>query len=426
MPTTNKKFRFNWMNIALFILPILLLSSSCKDEEPPYIPPPEEDPKEIIISPGSDAAADAQTAFIEVEAEYTIIFEAGEFFFTNTLSMDGKSNVVVIGAGENETILDFSGQTSGGEGVSVTNSTNIRFENLTVRDAPGDALKARECDYISFVNVATIWSGEPSTSNGAYGLYPVLCSHVYIDDCYAYGASDAGIYVGQSDQIIVKNSTAEGNVAGIEIENSTNADVFDNETFDNTGGILIFDLPGLTMAGNTCRVFNNNVHDNNRINFAPAGNIVANVPIGTGIMILSTKNVEIFGNTLANNNFSGVMVASYLIIDDSPDDPNYDPYPSGIFIHDNNHGAMGEANFVNQTDLIKILILVVQGEGYDLPQVVLDGLLDPQEDVCIQEDASTSFVNLNAWEPDLLAVSDDISAHLCTGSNQPEVNFTPY
>ena len=40
----------------------------------------------------------------------------------------------------------------------------------------------------------------------------------------AIGASDAGIY-GQSKNIIVRNSVAQYNVAGIEIENSYYADV---------------------------------------------------------------------------------------------------------------------------------------------------------------------------------------------------------
>ena len=46
-----------------------------------------------------------------------------------------------------------------------------------------------------------------------------------IDSCIAIGASDAGIYVGQSERIKVINSEAKFNVAGIEIENSYFAEV---------------------------------------------------------------------------------------------------------------------------------------------------------------------------------------------------------
>src|SRR3546814_1516361 len=74
------------------------------------------------------------------------------------------------------------------------------------------------------------WTGGPSTDNGAYGLYPVQVDNVLIEDSVVKGASDAGIYVGQSTNIIVRNNRAEGNVAGIEIENSTGADVYGNTT----------------------------------------------------------------------------------------------------------------------------------------------------------------------------------------------------
>jgi hypothetical protein len=42
----------------------------------------------------------------------------------------------------------------------------------------------------------------------------VQCENVLIDSCVAIGASDAGIYVGQSKFIEVKNSKAYHNVAG--------------------------------------------------------------------------------------------------------------------------------------------------------------------------------------------------------------------
>lgn len=338
--------------------------------------------------------------------------------------MTGKSEIIIKGAGRNETILDFSGQISGGEGVLVSNSSSIRFENLTIRDTQGDALKTRECDKVSFVNVATIWSGEPSSNNGAYGLYPVLCSDVYIDNCYAYGASDSGIYVGQSNNVIVKNTVAEGNVGGIEIENTTNADVFANEVFENTGGILVFDLPGLTQSGSTTRVFNNNIHDNNLTNFAPEGNIVGNVPAGTGIMVLSTKNVEIFNNMLNDNNFTTVLVASYLMVNSDPGDPTFDPFPQGVNIHDNSYSMTSAAN-PNQPALAQGLMQLFQLTGY--PSILLDGILMHPTDVCIQETAGTSFINLNAAaDPTFQSFTMDISAQNCTPAPLPSVDFDEF
>ncbi len=408
--------------IFLLAFPLFLTTSCNEDDEPEPEPA-----KEIIISVAADAADQAQLAFIDVEEEYTIIFEEGVFDFTNTLSMDGKTNVVIKGAGRDKTFLDFSGQTSGGEGVLITNSNSIRIENLTVRDSKGDALKTKDCNKISFVNVGTVWSGDPSTDNGAYGLYPVLCTEVYIDNCYAYGASDAGIYVGQSDQVIVKNCLAQGNVAGIEIENTTNADVFDNEATDNTGGILVFDLPGLTQNGNATRVFNNNIHDNNRVNFAPAGNIVASVPNGTGCMILSTKNVEFFGNTISQNQFAGILISNYLFINDMPNDPTYDPFPAGIYIENNTHAmTAGAVDVANQPADIQQIIGLLGQYGLDQPNILTDGLLTSADAVCIQEGGAATFVNINAGDPTFMSVTSDISAHDCTKARLPEVTFDPF
>jgi len=395
---------------------ILSVVFSCNDDDPTNV---------ININAGANAYEEAQTAFLEVKSGQTIQFGAGTFTFTDNLSMDGKQEIVIRGAGKDKTILDFSSVTVGGEGVLVTNSDFIRFEQLTVKDANGDALKARNCNTISFVNVGTIWSGPPNEDNGAYGLYPVLCTEVYIDNCYAYGASDAGIYVGQSDQVILKNSVAEGNVAGIEIENTTNADVFDNEAFDNTGGILVFDLPGLSQSGSMTRVFNNDIHDNNRTNFAPVGNIVGNVPAGTGSMILSTKQVEIFNNTITNNNFTGVLVANYLMINSTITDPTYDPFPADVSIHGNTYGTMGDIN-TNQSDLVLLLMDVLGSSSLEQPNIFIDGLLNSPGDLCIMEASGTTFININAGDQTFTSVSTDITPHDCSPDPLPEVSFDEY
>src|SRR3546814_9020031 len=92
------------------------------------------------------------------------------------------------------------------------------------------------------------WSSDVCSSD--------LSSDVLIDSVYVRGASDAGIYVGQSKNIVVRDSVATENVAGIEIENSYDADVHDNVATKNTGGILVFDLPSLPMqGGHNVRVF---------------------------------------------------------------------------------------------------------------------------------------------------------------------------
>ena len=77
------------------------------------------------------------------------------------------------------------------------------------------------------------------------------------------GASDAGIYVGQSANVVVRRNEAWENVAGIEIENTTGADVYGNRAHGNTGGLLVFSLPELPVKdGRDARVYDNDITDN--------------------------------------------------------------------------------------------------------------------------------------------------------------------
>ncbi|MCZ8215959.1 MAG: right-handed parallel beta-helix repeat-containing protein, partial [Cyclobacteriaceae bacterium] len=226
-----------------------------------------------------------QTQLITLEDGDTLDLPEGYFMFTKSLSMDGKSNILIRGKGMDKTILSWKNQTEGAEGIKISNGKNIVLQDFAIEDAKGDNVKVSDVNGITFLRISSSWADGPKTENGAYALYPVLCKNVLIDECIAMGSSDAGIYVGQSDSVIIRNSKAYWNVAGIESENSRWVEIYGNEAYENTGGILVFDLPGLTQYGYSTKVYNNNVHDNNHENFAAKGNIVASIPPGTGFMV---------------------------------------------------------------------------------------------------------------------------------------------
>ena len=102
------------------------------------------------------------------------------------------------------------------------------------------------------------------------------------EECEAIGSSDAGIYVGQSDKVIIRNNKAFYNVAGIESENSTNVEIYGMKLL-KTPGLLIFNLPELTLYGGNVKAYNNNIYNNNLTNFAVKGSIVSAVPKGAGV-----------------------------------------------------------------------------------------------------------------------------------------------
>ena len=158
-----------------------------------------------------------------------------------------------------------------------------------------------------------------------------MCKNILIENCYAEGSSDAGIYVGQSDSAIVRNCKAAKNVAGCEIENTTHAEVYNNEFYDNTAGFLIFDLPGLSQKGGHVKAYKNFFHDNNHRNFARAGSFgtswgVGNAAPGSGVIILAASHIELYDNRIINNNSSAITLASGFAVDEKAADKINDQY----------------------------------------------------------------------------------------------------
>ena len=322
----------------------------------------------IKISPSADPYSEIQEALILASIGDTIKLSDGYYELEDSLSID-VDGISLIGSSINGTILSFINQQSGAQGLLVT-SNDVTLKKFTIQNAKGDAIKAKGVDNIKFINVKTEWTGGPSSLNGAYGLYPVESTNVLIDGCVAIGASDAGIYVGQSKNIIVKNSTAEFNVAGIEIENSYYADVYNNTATNNTGGILVFDLPSLPQqGGHHVRVFDNNVVNNNTDNFAPEGNIVGEVPRGTGVLVQANSDVEIFNNNIGGNETINIAVVTYSY---ETDDEQYNPHPSRIQIHNNKFGISGHNPDLETGELAKILYELSEG---DMPDIFWDGVV---------------------------------------------------
>ena len=379
---------------------------------------------------------DFQLKLILAEPGDTIKLESGLFPILGTLSMEGKEDIVIRGAGMNGTILSFAGQVEGAQGLSITNCTNITLEDFTVQDAKGDAIKCQYVNGITFRRVKAQWLGGPKPTNGAYGLYPVQCENVLIEHCVAIAASDAGLYVGQSKDIIVRFSEAFDNVAGIEIENSTRADVYGNNVHGNTGGILVFNLPDLAVKeGKQVRIFDNIIKDNNIDNFAPEGNIVGKVPSGTGIMVMATEQVEVFDNTIINNKTAGTAVVSYYITEEETKDSQYNPYTSAIYIH---HNIYRRAPQIPTLDHDIGLLLFVHFFR-DVPDIIYDGMPDPRyvgdnglipdsRRLCIADNLEAGYLNLDisknfeSWySPFMADFNTDDNECNCTQEPLPEV-----
>jgi parallel beta-helix repeat protein len=269
-----------------------------------------------------------------------------------------------------------------------------------------------------------------------------MCKNVLIENCYTEGSSDAGIYVGQSDSAVVRNCKAAKNVAGCEIENTTNALVYDNEFYNNTAGFLMFDLPGLSQRGGFIKAYNNYIHDNNNLNFAKAGSFgtisgVGNASPGSGVIILAVSNIEIYNNRIINNNSSSISIASGFAVDDKAAEKindHYFPISKNIKIYGNilEMGKEFPAP-AYEHHIGKLLVAIEQQlnaldtmrKNKRIPFIMYDGfstnLLNKGEkanpdSICIQQPGDNIFVNADfinmsksaQWKP-----LTDMSTYTC-------------
>ena len=373
------------------------------------------------LRPGDGLQYRLQEMLVKAVPGDVIEFGEGRFQLTRQIDI-ATDNITLRGQGSDKTTLSFRGQLSGGQGIE-SSGNNFVIEGLAVEDTAGNAIKVIGARNVTFTDVRAEWTGEPMASNGAYGLYPVQCSNVLIDRCAAYGASDAGIYVGQCRNAIIRNSRAERNVAGIEVENTVGALVYDNVATNNAAGLLVFDLPGLQLkAGGEVRAYRNRVFANNLKNFAAKGNIVASVPSGTGVMIMATDRVELFDNDIHDNQTASIALVSYLSTQKKLKDPDYDPISEAVNIHDNRISGGGKNP---QGDLSRLL---VPAFGTPLPDILFDGIIAPQRLVdgklpdalqhSIVDNGEATFLNF-----DLANLSPE---NMKNGSYKPSGDLTPY
>ncbi|HMY21640.1 MAG TPA: parallel beta-helix domain-containing protein [Polyangium sp.] len=357
-------------------------------------PPPDYTGCDTIIEASANDQEKVQEALINAAAGSTVCLGRGTFKFDTEVSI-ANAGLTLRGQGKDATILDFSGQTVGGNGMQIT-SDDVTVEGFAVKNTPGDGIRATSVKNILFHNVAVIWDADASLKNGAYGLYPVGSEGVTIDGCVVKGARDAGVYVGQSSRVLLVNNEAYGNVAGYELENTIEAEAYGNLAHNNTAGFLIFSLPDLPVqnGGIGHSYVHDNVFENNdEPNFAVPGSMVALVPKGCGMVLLATDQNEIALNKIVDNDTTGVLILSYTekFIGTSKD-PNFDEYPESNYIHDNTfdkNGLLPDG---------KMGAIVVKKP---IPDVVTDGCVDAMKmntnnslTNCLKNNGSGTFTDI--------------------------------
>jgi parallel beta-helix repeat protein len=362
-----------------------------------------------------------QEALIQAKPGAVIELPEGKHDIDSPLTLT-VDNVTLRGKGIDKTVLSFKNQTSGPAGLMVT-ANGFTIEDMAVEDTKGDGVKVKGATKLIVRRFRAEWTGGTKETNGSYGIYPVECKDVLIEDSVVKGASDAGFYVGQSRNIVVRRNRAEMNVAGIEIENSVGADVYENVATGNTGGILVFNLPDLPMkGGKLTRVYKNQVVTNNIPNFAPKGSMVAKVPAGTGVMVLATSQAEVFENTIKDNKSYAVSILSYVTTGNPIKDAAYDPFTEAIYIHDNAISGGGDAPDGRTAE-------IAQRVGTPVPSILYDGVVSPARKhltgdlrICIQNNGSATFLNYDAANG-FKKPSRELKGHACSLPALPAIQL---
>ncbi|MDP3856847.1 MAG: parallel beta-helix domain-containing protein [Stagnimonas sp.] len=412
--------------------------------------------RNFLIKPGDQATTEMIAAMIQAAPGDVIEFDCGYFELTSSLQLTNTEDVLVKGCGKDKTVLSFK-HNNAPEGVLAVNVHGLTVQDLTVLDTGGNGFELRGVDHGTLRRVRAIWSSgggrqsadpitaanfserldvpctDPATRNpeapentigadttspdytvsklsGRYGIYPVSSENILIEDSESIGASDAGIYVGQTNTAIIKNSRAAFNVFGFEIENVQGGEYAHNLAECNTGGFLIYDLDGLRQYGDRSRMYGNLSRNNNTYNFT-SGGIVGAVPPGSGMITLSYDRIDIFENTFENNNTGGIIHASYELFPEGagrPEEKRIDWYTEGVHIFKNKFINNGNAlpppttNDLQNGDVARILPVLVGlktqagclqpanaatcastgGSGYRGAHIVWDGLLDSHDADC--------------------------------------------
>ncbi|HEY2389380.1 MAG TPA: parallel beta-helix domain-containing protein [Candidatus Binatia bacterium] len=208
------------------------------------------------------------------------------------------------GTGNRPNVARPSGAGPFGNGISAGGIDGLVFQSLDIFGWDDNGIFISNANGVTFRDVHA-----DGNLNSTYGIFPVTSNNVTVEDSSSVRVRDAGIYIGQSTNIVSRYNRAEGNVAGMEIENSDTATVHNNYCADNSGGLLVFKLPNLPIqVSQNHQIFDNVSLHNNTPNFGLPGSTVSLVPTGTGMLIISNAGGQFRHNIVEDNKSLGIAL----------------------------------------------------------------------------------------------------------------------
>jgi hypothetical protein len=254
-----------------------------------------------------------------------------------------KPSLHLRGMDRNGVIID--GQHQAGNGIEIWKANNVSIENLTVRDFDRPTLDGEDGNEIwwnggdgSGVIGLSGWRGRYLTtySTGLLAGYGIFMSNAVkgsLDNAYASGFNDSGLYLGacRDCQAKISHVLIENNALGYSGTNSGGRILIRDSIFrNNSSGVGPNSLnnddqpppqDGACNSGSNtsntptfpttrirrCTIFKNNLVENNGNLTTPANSTTASIPWGNGFILIGTYADLIQDNIIRDHPNSGLL-----------------------------------------------------------------------------------------------------------------------
>src|SRR5262249_26331795 len=149
-----------------------------------------------------------------------------------------------------------------------------------------------------------------STDNGEYAIFPVASEHGRLTRSQGVRTrSDACLYIGEDDDVLVDRNLATDCQIGFEIENSRHVVLRDNVARGNTAGIIVEVINDrLTTVCSDNRVEHNRFEANNRPSSALPTDDTSDLVPGIGVIIAGADRTTVRRNTMSGNSLAGLTL----------------------------------------------------------------------------------------------------------------------